>query len=152
MKIRYKYYVTDDKLARMLTMNGLQRYLPDQRFLILLNRFIIRYDESQCNKEKIVKDAYLFCVGYFLKYQSDYENHHLAGSSNILAVLTSALLSPNYHTIPSTIGLERVLYFYKFIVEYVIWNEYEAEKTFRSQKKSFEYRPEVKCQRNKVRK
>lgn len=130
------YYVTDDKFARMLTMNGLQRYLPDQRFLILLNRFIIRYDESQCNKQKIVKDAYLFCVGYFLKYQSDYENHHLAGSSNILAVLTSALLSPNYHTIPSTIGLDRVLYFYKFIVEYIIWNEFEVETVFIKQKKA----------------
>lgn len=120
----------------MLTMNGLQRYLPDQRFLILLNRFIIRYDESQCNKQKIVKDAYLFCVGYFLKYQSDYENHHLAGSSNILAVLTSALLSPNYHTIPSTINLERVLYFYKFIVEYIVWNQGEVEEAFNLQKQN----------------
>ncbi|WP_394541749.1 hypothetical protein [Pantoea sp. SGAir0418] len=133
-------------------MNGLQRYLPDQRFLILLNRFIIRYDESGCSKEKIVKDAYLFCVGYFLKYQSEYENQHLSGPSNILAVLTSSLLSPNYLTIPSTINLERVIYFYKFIVEHIIWNEYEAEKTFRSQKKNFEYRPEFRHQGRKLKK
>jgi hypothetical protein len=138
MKIRYKYYVTDDKLARMLTMNGLQRYLPDQRFLILLNRFIIRYDESQCNKEKIVKDAYLFCVGYFLKYQQDYENPHLKGPSNIIAVLSSALLSPNFHTIPDTVSLERVLYFYKFIVEYIIWNDHDVETIFKKQKVSFD--------------
>lgn len=115
-------------------MNGLQRYLPDQRFLILLNGFIIRYDDSKCNKEKIVKDAYLFCVGYFLKYQHDYENVHLPGSSNILAVLTSAFLSLNFHKIPSTISLDRVLYFYKFIVEYIIWNEYEVERIYISQK------------------
>ena len=119
-------------------MNKLNRYLPDQKFLILLNRFILRYDESDCNKEKIVKDAYLFCVGYFLKYQQDHENTHLTGSSNIIAVLSSALLSPNFHTIPNTISLERVLYFYKFIVEYIVWNEYEAEKTFTSQKESYE--------------
>ncbi|QZY95695.1 hypothetical protein [Pantoea dispersa] len=118
-------------------MNGLQRYLPDQRFLILLNRFIVRYDESECNKEKIVKDAYLFCVGYFLKYQHDYENVHLPGSSNILAVLTSALLSLNFHKIPSTVSLDRVLYFYKFIVEYIIWNEYEVERIYISQKHNF---------------
>ncbi|WP_438500470.1 hypothetical protein [Pantoea ananatis] len=117
-------------------MNKLNRYLPDQKFLILLNRFILRYDESDCNKEKIVKDAYLFCVGYFLKYQSDYENPHLKGPSNIIAVLTSALLSPNFHTIPNTISLERILYFYKFIVEYVIWNEYDAEKIYNSQKQN----------------
>ncbi|WP_455820550.1 hypothetical protein [Pseudomonas cerasi] len=119
-------------------MNKLNRYLPDQRFLILLNRFILRYDESDCNKEKIVKDAYLFCIGYFLKYQSDYENPHLAGSSNILAVLTSALLSPNFHTIPGTVSLERVLYFYKFIVEYIVWNEFEVEKNFLNHKLSFD--------------
>lgn len=122
----------------MLIMNKLNRYLPDQKFLILLNRFILRYDESDCNKEKIVKDAYLFCVGYFLKYQQEYENPSLNGSSNIIAVLTSALLSPNFHTIPSTISLERILYFYKFIVEYVVWNEYEVEKSFREHKLNYE--------------
>ncbi len=114
-------------------MNNLNRYLPDQKFLILLNRFILRYDESDCNKEKIVKDAYLFCVGYFLKYQQDYDNPHLTGSSNIIAVLSSALLSPNFNNIPNTISLERVLYFYKFIVEYIVWNEYEVEAVFRTQ-------------------
>ncbi|MGC0946006.1 hypothetical protein WKH55_16290 [Pantoea agglomerans] len=118
-------------------MNKLNRYLPDQKFLILLNRFILRYDESDCNKEKIVKDAYLFCIGYFLKYQHDYENPALKGSTNIIAVLTSALLSPNFHAIPSTISLERVLYFYKFIVEYIVWNECEVENIFRSQKLNF---------------
>lgn len=111
----------------MLIMNKLNRYLPEQKFLILLNRFILRYDESDCNKEKIVKDAYLFCVGYFLKYQQDYDNPHLTGSSNIIAVLSSALLSPNFHTIQNTINLERVIYFYKFIVEYIVWNEHETQ-------------------------
>lgn len=128
----------------MLIMNKLNRYLPDQRFLILLNRFILRYDESNCNKQKIVKDAYLFCVGYFLKYQSDYENPHLQGATNIIAVLSSAILSPNFYTIPNTISLERVLYFYKFIVEYIVWNEYEVEKTFKSQKQSFKHVPPTK--------
>lgn len=89
-------------------------------------------------------------MGYFLKYQSDDENQHLAGPSYILAVLTSALLSPNYYTIPSTISLERVFYFYKFIVEYIIRNEYEVEKMFRSQKKAFEYRPEDKHHERKI--
>ncbi|MGC1056329.1 hypothetical protein WKH49_06090 [Pantoea agglomerans] len=118
-------------------MNKLNRYLPDQKFLILLNRFILRYDESDCNKEKVVKDAYLFCVGYFLKYQKDYDNPHLTGSSNIIAVLSSALLSPNFYSIPNTISLERVLYFYKFIIEYIVWNEYEVEAVFRTQNLSF---------------
>ncbi|MXP59207.1 hypothetical protein [Pantoea sp. Taur] len=125
-------------------MNGLQRYLPDQRFLILLNRFIIRYDESQFNKEKIVKDAYLFCVGYFLKYQHDYENPYLKGPSNIIAVLSSALLSSNFYTIPSTISLDRILYFYKFIVEYIIWNEHEVETVFKNQELGF--RKEISCE------
>ncbi|WP_343582832.1 hypothetical protein [Enterobacter sp.] len=119
-------------------MNKLQRFLPDQRFLILLNRFILKYDESECSKDKIIKDAYLFCIGYFFKYQQDYENPGLKGSSNIIAVLTSALLSPNFHTIPSSISLERVLYFYKFIVEYIVWNEYEVEKSFREYKLNYE--------------
>lgn len=118
-------------------MNKLNRYLPDQKFLILLNRFILRYDESGCNKEKIVKDAYLFCIGYFLKYQQDFENPSLKGSSNIIAVLTYALLSPNFQMIPNTVSLQRVLYFYKFIVEYIVWNEHEVEKIFCNLELSF---------------
>lgn len=118
-------------------MNKLNRYLPDQKFLILFNRFILRYDESDCNKEKIVKDAYLFCIGYFIKYHHDFENPSLQGSSNILALLTSALLSPNFYTIPNSISLERVLYFYKFIVEYIVWNEYEVENIYKKHKKNF---------------
>ncbi|MFP3522375.1 hypothetical protein SB912_07555 [Pantoea sp. SIMBA_072] len=127
-------------------MNKLNRYLPDQKFLILLNRFILRYDESNCNKEKIVKDAYLFCVGYFLKYQPDYDNPHLTGSSNIIAVLSSALLSPNFHSIPNTISLKRVLYYYKFIVEYIVWNEHDAEINFATHKLRLEVdiKPKVK--------
>lgn len=121
----------------MLIMNKLNRYLPDQKFLILLNRFILRYDESECNKEKIVKDAYLFCIGYFLKYQQDFENPSLKGSSNIIAVLTYALLSPNFQMIPNTLSLQRVLYFYKFIVEYIVWNEHEVEKIFCNLELSF---------------
>ncbi len=118
-------------------MNKINRYLPDQKFLILLNRFILRYDESDCNKEKIVKDAYLFCIGYFLKYQQDFENPSLKGSSNIIAVLTYALLSPNFQMIPNTVSLQRVLYFYKFIVEYIVWNEHEVEKIFCNLELSF---------------
>ncbi|WP_058973073.1 hypothetical protein [Type-D symbiont of Plautia stali] len=131
-------------------MNKLNRYLPDQKFLILLNRFILRYDESDCNKEKIVKDAYLFCVGYFLKYQQDYDNPHLTGSSNIIAVLSSALLSPNFCNIPNTISLEKVLYFYKFIIEYIIWNEYEVESIYRSQKHNFNATKEPKVNNLKM--
>jgi hypothetical protein len=125
-------------------MNKLNRYLPDQRFLILLNRFIVRYDESEYNKQKIVKDAYLFCVGYFLKYQQDYENPHLTGSSNIIAVLSSALLSPNFHNIPNTISLERVLYFYKFIIEYIIWHECEVEKIFEDHSLNYKKQSRIK--------
>lgn len=138
-------------IARMLIMNKLNRYLPDQKFLILLNRFILKYDESECNKEKIVKDAYLFCVGYFLKYQQDYDNPHLNGSSNIIAVLSSALLSPNFHSIPNTISLERVLYFYKFIVEYILWNEYEVENIFKRHKYSFLHMPDSKGIKKQIR-
>ncbi len=135
-------------------MNKLNTYLPDQKFLILLNRFILRYDESDCNKEKIVKDAYLFCIGYFLKYQQDYENPHLKGPSNIIAVLSSALLSSNFYTIPPTISLNRILYFYKFIVEYIIWNDYEVETIFKEQKISFEknlFSTKAKATKSKIR-
>jgi hypothetical protein len=115
-------------------------------------QFIVRYDESDCNKGKIVKDAYLFCDGYFLKYQQEYQNPYLKGPSNIIAVLSSALLSPNFYAIPLTVSLERVLYFYKFIIEYIIWNEYEVERIFTTQKQSYTPTPELKSDGFKMKK
>lgn len=119
-------------------MEKLNIYSSEQRFLILLNRFILRYDESNCSKTKIIRDAYIFCVGYFLKYRKDYENPQLTGPVNILAVLTSAMLNPDLSTVPVTGNYDKVLYFYKFIVEYIVWNEYEVERTYRSHKLNFD--------------
>jgi len=87
-----------------------------------------------------------------LKYQQDYQNPYLKGPGNIIVVLSSALLSPNFYTIPSTVSLERVLYFYKFIIEYIIWNEYEVERIFATQKQSFTPSPEPKADFFKMKK
>ncbi|WP_067707681.1 hypothetical protein [Erwinia sp. ErVv1] len=114
-------------------MDEIKKYLPEHKFLILLNQFILRYDESECNKNKIVEHAYLFCVGYFLKYHQDSIYTGLKGSNNIIAFLTSALFGPDFYKFPDGNSVDRVLYFYKFIVEYVIWNEFEAERIFMNQ-------------------
>jgi hypothetical protein len=62
------------------------------------------------------------------------------------------LLSPNFYAIPSTVSLERVLYFYKFIIEYIIWNEYEVERIFTTQKQSYTPTPELKSDGFKMKK
>jgi len=113
-------------------------YTNEQKLLLLLNKFIIKLDESGYRKEAIVKNAYLFCVGFFIKYSEAEYTPLLYGSGNILAMLTNAFVSPDTQSYNNTEKISRVLHFYKFIVEYIAWNPVEAEKTFDDEKLKYE--------------
>lgn len=119
-------------------MKKTNSYTNEQKLLLLLNKFIIQLDESGYKKDNVVKNAYLFCVGFFIKYSEAEYTPLLYGSNNILAMLTNALVNPDTQSYRNTQKISRVLYFYKFIVEYIAWNPVEAEKTFDDEKLKYE--------------
>lgn len=42
-----------------------------ERYLLLLDRFVDKLDESGFSEAEITEQSYLFCAGFYIKYQQD---------------------------------------------------------------------------------
>ncbi len=65
-----------------------------ERYLLLLDRFVDKLDESGFSEAEITEQSYLFCAGFYIKYQQDIENLTF---SNREVVLSFLLLSYYCH-------------------------------------------------------
>ncbi len=44
-----------------------------ERYLLLLDRFVDKLAESGFSEQRIIEQSYLFCAGFYIKYQSGIE-------------------------------------------------------------------------------
>ncbi|HGZ0808812.1 TPA: hypothetical protein ACN5NN_000658, partial [Escherichia coli] len=65
-----------------------------ERYLLLLDRFVDKLAESGFSEQRIIEQSYLFCAGFYIKYQSGIEKMTF---SNREVVLTFLLLSYYIH-------------------------------------------------------
>ena len=65
-----------------------------EKYLLLLDRFVDKLDESGFSEAEITEQSYLFCAGFYIKYQQDIEN---LAFSNREVVLSFLLLSYYCH-------------------------------------------------------
>lgn len=65
-----------------------------ERYLLLLDRFVDKLNESGFSESEITEQSYLFCAGFYIKYQQDIENLTF---SNREVVLSFLLLSYYSH-------------------------------------------------------
>lgn len=60
------------KIARMHIMEKININLME-RYLLLLDRFVDKLAESGFSEQRIIEQSYLFCAGFYIKYQSGIE-------------------------------------------------------------------------------
>lgn len=58
--------------ARMHIMKKININLMG-RYLLLLDRFVDKLSESGFEEKEIIEQSYLFCAGFYIKYQSEIE-------------------------------------------------------------------------------
>ncbi|MEL7629826.1 hypothetical protein AAGW04_12640 [Pectobacterium aroidearum] len=61
-----------------------------ERYLLLLDRFVDKLTQSGFEEKEIIEQSYLFCAGFYIKYQSEIEKLTF---SNREVVLNFLLLS-----------------------------------------------------------
>ncbi|HDV9910998.1 TPA: hypothetical protein RKW90_005616, partial [Klebsiella oxytoca] len=61
-----------------------------ERYLLLLDRFVDKLAESGFSEQRIIEQSYLFCAGFYIKYQPEIEKITF---SNREVVLNFLLLS-----------------------------------------------------------
>lgn len=109
-----------------------------ERYLLLLDRFVDKLTESGFEEQEIIEQSYLFCAGFYIKYQPEIEKLTF---SNREVVLTFLLLSYYSHINKlddNLINKERMKHVCSSLINFIVSNGSRAEKVYANEKKKYE--------------
>lgn len=109
-----------------------------ERYLLLLDRFVDKLTQSGFEEKEIIENAYLFCAGFYIKYQSDIEKMTF---SNREVVLTFLLLSYYSHINKlddDLINKERMKHVCSSLINFIVSNSSRTEKVYTNEKRKYE--------------
>lgn len=109
-----------------------------ERYLLLLDRFVDKLTESGFEEQEIIEQSYLFCAGFYIKYQPEIERLTF---SNREVVLTFLLLSYYSHINKlddNLINKERMKHVCSSLINFIVSNGSRTEKVYANEKKKYE--------------
>ncbi|ARA75345.1 hypothetical protein B5S52_05370 [Pectobacterium brasiliense] len=109
-----------------------------ERYLLLLDRFVDKLNESDFSESEITEQSYLFCAGFYIKYQQDIENLMF---SNREVVLSFLLLSYYCHIekiSDDLIDKPRLNKVFHSIISFIIDNGGRTERIYVHEKKKYD--------------
>ena len=109
-----------------------------ERYLLLLDRFVDKLTESGFEEQEIIEQSYLFCAGFYIKYQPEIEK---VTFSNREVVLTFLLLSYYSHINKlddNLINKERMKHVCSSLINFIVSNGSRTEKVYANEKKKYE--------------
>lgn len=109
-----------------------------ERYLLLLDRFVDKLTESGFEEKEIIEQSYLFCAGFYIKYQPEIEKLTF---SNREVVLTFLLLSYYSHINKlddNLINKERMKHVCSSLINFIISNGSRTEKVYANEKRKYE--------------
>ena len=110
----------------------------EEKLLLLLQMFIERLKKSGFAQDKIIRYIWLFCVGYYIKYYLPQSKTDVADRFTIISMLSNALKLSSLRIIQH-LGYEHdITFFFRFLINYAIDNEEEAENIYREERVKYE--------------
>ncbi len=109
-----------------------------ERYLLLLDRFVDKLTESGFEEQEIIEQSYLFCAGFYIKYQPEIEKLTF---SNREVVLTFLLLSYYSHINKlddDLINKERMKHVCSSLINFIASNGSRTEKVYINERKKYE--------------
>ncbi|HDZ3143261.1 TPA: hypothetical protein RST81_004783 [Klebsiella pneumoniae] len=109
-----------------------------ERYLLLLDRFVDKLTESGFEEQEIIEQSYLYCAGFYIKYQPEIEKLTF---SNREVVLTFLLLSYYSHINKlddNLINKERMKHVCSSLINFIVSNGSRTEKVYANEKKKYE--------------
>ena len=109
-----------------------------ERYLLLLDRFVDKLTESGFEEKEIIEQSYLFCAGFYIKYQPEIEKLTF---SNREVVLTFLLLSYYSHINKlddDLINKERMKHVCSSLINFIVSNGSRTEKVYANEKRKYE--------------
>lgn len=110
----------------------------EEKLLLLLQMFIERLKKSGFAQDKIIRYIWLFCVGYYIKYYLPQSTTDHADRFTIISMLSNALKLSSPRIIQH-LGYEHdITFFFRFLINYSIDNEEEAENIYHEERVKYE--------------
>ena len=109
-----------------------------ERYLLLLDRFVDKLTESGFEEQEIIEQSYLFCAGFYIKYQPEIEKLTF---SNREVVLTFLLLSYYSHINKlddDLVNKERMKHVCSSLINFIVSNSSRTEKVYVNEKRKYE--------------
>ncbi|BES83592.1 hypothetical protein PEC302107_05950 [Pectobacterium araliae] len=109
-----------------------------ERYLLLLDRFVNKFDESGFSEAEITEQSYLFCAGFYIKYQQDIENLTFSNREVVLNFLLLSYYSHIEKISDDLIDKARLNKVFLSIISFIINNGGRTERIYVHEKKKYD--------------
>ncbi|MBN3215853.1 hypothetical protein [Pectobacterium polaris] len=119
-----------------------------ERYLLLLDRFVDKLNESGFSEAEITEQSYLFCAGFYIKYQQDIENLTFSNREVVLSFLLLSYYSHIEKISDDLIDKPRLNKVFHSIISFIIDNGGRTERIYVHEKKKYDANKLIRASTN----
>ncbi|HAT1571925.1 TPA: hypothetical protein I8Y10_003313 [Kluyvera cryocrescens] len=108
-----------------------------ERYLLLLDRFVNKLNESGFAEREIIEQSYLFCAGFYIKYQSEIEKLTFSNREVVLSFLLHSYYCYINKIENDMIDKGRMRDVCSSLINFIISNGSRTEKVYTNEKRKY---------------
>lgn len=109
-----------------------------ERYLLLLDRFVDKLTESGFEEQEIIEQSYLFCAGFYIKYQPEIEKLTFSNREVVLTFLLLSYYSHINRLDDDLINKERMKNICSSLINFIVSNGSRTDKVYANEKRKYE--------------
>ncbi|HFV2067466.1 TPA: hypothetical protein ACH72B_003900 [Escherichia coli] len=109
-----------------------------ERYLLLLDRFVDKLTESGFEEQEIIEQSYLFCAGFYIKYQPEIEKLTFSNREVVLIFLLLSYYSHINKLDDDLVNKERMKHVCSSLINFIVSNSSRTEKVYVNEKRKYE--------------
>lgn len=109
-----------------------------ERYLLLLDRFVDKLSESGFSGQQIIEQSYLFCAGFYIKYQPEIEKLTFSNREVVLSFLLFSYYCNINKIENDMIDKERMKNLCSSLFDFIVSNGSRTEKVYINERKKHE--------------
>lgn len=109
-----------------------------ERYLLLLDRFVDKLTESGFEEQEIIEQSYLFCAGFYIKYQPEIEKLTFSNREVVLTFLLLSYYSHINELDDDFINKERMKHVCSSLINFIVSNGSRTEKVYANEKRKYD--------------
>ncbi|ELM8898452.1 MULTISPECIES: hypothetical protein [Enterobacter cloacae complex] len=109
-----------------------------ERYLLLLDRFVDKLSESGFSGQQIIEQSYLFCAGFYIKYQPEIEKLTFSNREVVLSFLLFSYYCNINKIENDMIDKERMKNLCSSLIDFIVSNGSRTEKVYINERKKHE--------------